>query len=352
MLKLLNQGLPNHGAKRKLCLLACLAVGLSAMFLTAVMAAAQAQPPASLSGTVVDRDGAFIAAARISLTAASTTVKREILSDASGHFIFEDVPPGPFQITVSAAGFGTQETSGLVQAGEACVVPQIALVVAIAVSDVTVMPADVVAEQQIKVEETQRVLGVVPNFFVSYLPNAVPLNTRQKFELAWKTTVDPVSFGITAAIAGIEQADNAFGAYGQGAQGYAKRYGAAYGDFLSGVYIGGAILPALLKQDPRYFVKGTGTRKSRVLYALANSVIRKGDNGHWQPDYSGIGGSLASAGISNLYYPAADRNGARLTFVNTLIGVGGGALANVIQEFLVRKITPHAPNQDRPKREN
>jgi len=346
MLKVFDQSLRRCGADRRLNLLACRAVGLSALFLAAFTAAAQTQPPASLSGTVVDRDGAVIADARISLAAANTTAQREVLSDASGQFIFEDVPPGPFHITVTADGFGVQEKSGVVQAGEACVVPQIALVVATAVSDVTVMPAEQVAEQQIKVEETQRVFGVVPNFFVSYLPNAIPLNTRQKFELAWKTTVDPVSFGITGAIAGAEQAANTYGAYGQGAKGYARRYGAAYGDFLSGVYIGGAILPSLLKQDPRYFVKGTGTRKSRVLYALANSVIRKGDNGHWQPDYSGIGGSLASAGISNLYYPAADRNGARLTFVNTLIGIGGGALGNIVQEFLVRKITPHVPDQD------
>jgi hypothetical protein len=77
--------------------------------------------------------------------------------------------------------------------------------------------------------------------------------------------------------------------------------------------IGSAILPALLKQDPRYFYKGTGTTRSRILYAIANSVMCKGDNGHWQVNYSGILGGAAAGGISNLYYPASDRNGISLT---------------------------------------
>ena len=202
------------------------------------------------------------------------------------------------------------------------------------------------AEDEIRVEEKQRLLGVFPNFYVSYVPNAVPLTAKQKFELAWKTIIDPVSFGIIAGVAGIEQADNAFSGYGQGAQGYAKRYGAAYADFVSGTFIGSAILPSLLKQDPRYFYKGTGSRKSRFLYAVANSVICKGDNGRWQPNYSFIVGDLAAGGISNLYYPAQNRNGAALTFENAAIAVGAGAMGNVIQEFFLRKLTSHVPSQN------
>jgi len=181
---------------------------------------------------------------------------------------------------------------------------------------------------------------VIPNFYVSYVPDAVPLNTKQKFELAWKTTIDPVSFVLVGAIAGIQQANNSFSGYGQGAQGYGKRYGASFADFTIGTFIGGAVLPSLLKQDPRYFYKGTGTRRSRALYALANAVICKGDNKKWQPNYSSMLGSLAAGGISNLYYPAKDRNGARLTFENALIGIGASAGANLIEEFLVPKFTP------------
>ena len=98
----------------------------------------------------------------------------------------------------------------------------------------------------------------------------------------------------------------------------AKRYGAGYADIVTGTFIGSAILPSLLKQDPRYFYKGTGSTRSRILYAIANSVICKGDNGRWQANYSSILGSLAAGGISNLYYPAQDRNGAGLTFENAL----------------------------------
>jgi hypothetical protein len=212
------------------------------------------------------------------------------------------------------------------------------------------LPREQVAEDEIKVEEKQRLLGVFPNFYVSYIPNAVPLTKKQKFELAWKVTVDPVSFAVTGVVAGIEQADDAYNGYGQGVQGYAKRYGAAYADLVSGTFIGGAILPSLLHQDPRYFYKGTGSPESRFWYAVANSVICKGDNGHWQPNYSFIIGGLAAGGISNLYYPAQNRNGAALTFENALIGIGGGALSNIVQEFFLKRLTPHtpAPNSTKP----
>jgi hypothetical protein len=129
-------------------------------------------------------------------------------------------------------------------------------------------------------------------------------------------------------------------------QGYAKRFGAAYADMATGTLIGGAILPSLLKQDPRYFYKGTGSTKSRILYAVANSVICKGDNGKWQANYSGILGGLAAGGISNLYYPAQDRNGVGLTFENALIGIGATAAANVLQEFVIKKLTPSAAKVD------
>ncbi len=237
--------------------------------------------------------------------------------------------------------------SGVVHAGDDYVLPEIALAVARADVDVEVtLPSELIAEEQVKVEEQQKLLGVIPNYYVSYVPHAAPLTPRLKFQLAWKTTTNPVNLLITGGTAGIEQADNAFSGYGQGAKGYARRFGAAYGDFVSGTYIGGAILPSLFKQDPRYFWKGSGSKTSRFFYAVANAVICKGDNGHWQANYSGIIGGLAAGGISNLYYPAENRNGAALTFENAAIGTGFGAFGNVIQEFFLRKFTPHVPPQD------
>ena len=231
--------------------------------------------------------------------------------------------------------------------GESYTVQQIDLALAPTVTEVRVVPTRVeVAEDQIKAQEKQRVLGVVPNFYVSYEHHALPLAPKQKFELAWKTTIDPVSFGLTGAIAGIQQAQNQFSEYGQGAQGFGKRYGASYANFVASTYIGGAILPSLLKQDPRYFYKGSGSKRSRFLYAIANSVICKGDNGHWQANYSGIVGSLAAGAVSNLYYPAENRDGAELTFENALIGIGESAAVNVLQEFVIRKLTRNVPNQE------
>jgi hypothetical protein len=315
---------------------------------TAPQAAPGPAHPGSISGTVVDPDGAVIADVRVDMAQPGVTsadvTNKETRSDGGGHFVFADVAAGPFHLSFTASGFAPLEKSGALPPGEDYVVPDIALAVARNTVDVEVtLPQDQVAQDEIKIEEKQRLLGVFPNFYVSYIANAAPLTTKLKFQLAWKTVVDPVSLAVTGAVAGIEQADNAFSGYGQGAQGYAKRYGAAYADLVSGTFIGSAILPSLLKQDPRYFYKGTGSLKSRFLYAVANSVICKGDNHHWQPNYSFIIGDIAAGGISNLYYPAQNRNGAALTFENTAIAIGAGAIGNVVQEFFLRKLTPHAP---------
>ena len=280
------------------------------------------------------------------LTREDQSASQEVLSGDDGQFSFANIAPGPFQLTITSAGFATQTYSGVLRSGEINIVPQIALVIATEITEVRVELSPIeLAQEQIKDQEKQRVLGFIPNFYVSYIPNAAPLTPKQKFQLAWKATIDPVTFGITGVIAGVQQATDQFSGYGQGAEGYAKRYGAAYGDEVTGTFIGGALLPSLLKQDPRYFYKGSGSTRSRILYALANSVICKGDNGHWQANYSGILGSLAAGGISDLYYPANDRNGAGLVFENTLIGIGASAADNLLQEFLLRKLTPHVPNQ-------
>jgi hypothetical protein len=210
-----------------------------------------------------------------------------------------------------------------------------------------VVPTVEVAAEEIKEQEKQRVLGVIPNFYVSYVQDAAPLTSKQKFGLAWKTTIDPVNFAVVGVIAGVQQWQDNFKDYGQGAQGYGKRYGASYGDFVTSTFFGGAVLPSLLKQDPRYFYKGTGTVRARVWYAVSMAVMCKGDNGRWQFNYSAIGGSLISGGISNAYYPDKDR-GADLVFENTLIGIGENAATNLLQEFVIRKLTPAAKNNNQP----
>ena len=303
------------------------------------------QLPGSISGTIVDQSGAVVAGARVRLTGEDQFLGPEVVTGDDGRFSFANVTPGPFRLAISSAGFTPQKFSGVLHSGESETLPQIAMNVADALTEVQVGLSRVeVAEEQIKVEEQQRVLGVIPNFYVSYNPNAVALTPKQKFKLAFRTVVDPFTFVVVGGTAGVEQWQNHFSEYGQGAQGYGKRFGAGYADTVSGTFIGGAILPSLLKQDPRYFYKGTGSKASRFLYALANSVICKGDNGRWQPNYSNILGSLAAGGISNLYYPAQDRNGLGLTLESGAIGVGTTAISNLFQEFIIRRLTPSVPN--------
>jgi hypothetical protein len=302
--------------------------------------------PGNINGTIVDPSGAAVAGAHVILTRDDKFPKQEVLSGDDGQFAFAGIAPGPFQLTVTSELFTTQKVSAILNSGENLILPQIVFGLATEATQVQVnVPLVEVAAEELKVEEKQRIFGVIPNFYVSYVPNAAPLASKQKFQLAWRTTMDPVNFAITGAIAGVQQATNTFSGYGQGAQGYGKRYGASYADLVTGTFIGSAILPSILKQDPRYFYKGTGSSRSRVLYAIANSVICKGDNGHWQPNYSGILGSLASGGISNLYYPAQNRDGATLTVENTLIGIGETAATNLLQEFVIRKLTPNLSRQ-------
>jgi hypothetical protein len=311
---------------------------------TEIAQAPAARIAGSVSGTIVDRTGTAVTGARVQLVRDEPAANQEAVTSDDGQFSFANVEPGPFRITIGATGFASQDFSGVLRSGEAFRVPQITLVLATAITEVRVVPNTVeIAEEQIKEEEKQRVLGVLPNFYVTYIPNAAPLTPKQKFRLAWKSMVDPVTFGVTGAIAGIQQAQNDFSGYGQGADGYAKRYGAAYADGAISTFIGGAILPSLFKQDPRYFYKGTGSKRSRVLYALANSVICKGDNGHWQTNYSGLIGAVAAGGISNLYYPSTDRSAATVTFENALIGIGATAATNLLQEFVIKKLTPNVP---------
>jgi hypothetical protein len=301
----------------------------------------------TINGTVVDQSGAVVAAAKVTLTHEDQSPGQDALSASDGQFSFARVAPGAFHLTVTANGFAPQAMSGTLQPGEILTVPQVALTVAANVAEVDVSLTQVeVAREQIALQEKQRVLGMIPNFYVSYIPDAAPLTSKQKFGLAWKSTIDPVNFVITGMIAGVQQAQNDFSGYGQGAQGYAKRYGASYADGVVGTFIGSAILPSLLKQDPRYFYKGTGSKHWRAFYAMANSVICKGDNGRWQPNYSNILGNFAAGGISNIYYPTSDHEGAELTFENGLIGIGATAAANLFQEFVVRKFTPNLPKRE------
>ena len=302
------------------------------------------QSGAGIAGTVSAPDGHVIVGAQVTLVSKPSKSQQTALTDGEGSFHFTGLPAGVFQITVIANGFAPWVGHDIsLSANQRYQAPEISLEIASASTTVhAVFTGYDLAEQQVHLEEKQRILGVFPNFYTSYVWKAEPLTSGQKFRLAWRAAIDPVTFLTTGAIAGVEQWNNNFSAYGPGLEGYSKRYGANYADGFIGVMMGGAILPSILHQDPRYFYKGTGSIRSRALYALSTVVICRGDNGRWQPNYSNVLGTFAAGGISNAYYPANDR-GFQLTMENSLIGLAAGGGTALLQEFLIRKLSRGVP---------
>jgi len=294
-----------------------------------------------ITGTVSDVNNDVLSGATVVLEGPGLKDPRKVLSDDNGFFEFVQLDPGTYHITIAAEEFADWTSPDLILSpGQYLILPASKLLIAKAVTAVNVSDSSVeVATEQVKVEETQRVFGIIPNFYVVYEPNPAPLTTKLKFQLALKTSSDAATILGVGVLAGINQAGDTPD-YGQGAKGYAQRYGAAAADGLSDIMIGGAILPSLLHQDPRYYFQGTGSSKSRTLHALSSPFVCKGDNGRWQPNYSSIGGDLGSAALSNTYYPASNR-GAGLIFQNFLITTGERMLSSMLQEFVLHKLTPN-----------
>ena len=314
---------------------------LAAVSSASVSGASQGEdsPPGrgTVVGSVFDAAGAMVGGAHIQLT--SGAAQQNAVSDEDGHFLLERVPPGPFQVLITLPGFSPFTQGGSLLPGQSLqLAPAVLTLATIDVQVDAIMPEQVALEQ-LHAEEHQRLVGVLPNFFVSYNWTAPPLTNRQKFTLTNHNVLDPGNLALVGTIAGVQQAANAFPGYGQGAAGYGRRYGADLGNLVVGSYMGGAILPSLFRQDPRYFYKGTGSTRSRALYAISRAVVTRGDNGRNQPNFSGVLGDLSSGAISNLYYPASDRQGATLTIENGLLGVAGDAMNNLVQEFVFNRIT-------------
>jgi hypothetical protein len=192
-------------------------------------------------------------------------------------------------------------------------------------------------------EKSERMLGVLPQFGVTNQKNPSPLTPKQKFQLFYRSALDPVEFGVVGLEAGISQAENSFSAYGQGASGYGKRYAAGFTDQVSGNFFGNFIYPVLLKQDPRYFRKGEGPIKRRVVYALAQEFVGHKDGGARTFNWPSTLGLLTAGGISNAYYPERDR-GFGLTMSRAGISLLYGSLGQLGSEFwpdIARKLRRH-----------
>jgi Carboxypeptidase regulatory-like domain len=308
---------------------------------------AVAAPPAdpksngALYGTAVDSNGGVISGATVTL---SGPVSRTITSDSGGNFSFTHLPSGTFSLKVTGSGMSPAQVPDIVlRPGGVRFLPPVVLQVAAASTSVQVFAnPEELAEQQLQLQLHQRVLGFLPNYFSSYDWNAVHLWPKQKFELGYRSEIDPVTVAIIAGEAGLDQISNRYPGYGEGVEGYAKRYGADYATDFVGTMIGDVALPTLFHQDPRYFYKGTGSFGSRALYAVSRTFICRGDSGHPQFDYSRILGDIAAGGISNTYYPAGSR-GVGLVFINAGVDLAANASTNLIREFILPGLTSHVP---------
>jgi hypothetical protein len=308
------------------------------------------QATGTIFGTVKDSDGALVAGASVTLTSDAMKGERTTVSDNSGRFQFAGVVAGAFQLTITSKGLASGMISGTLQPGGVYNAPPISLRVATANTEVTVSPQTehAIAQQQVKTEEKQRVLGIVPNYFVTYDKNPVPLVAKQKFSLGLHAALDPTHLLFSALTAGVEQETNTFPGFGTGPEGYGKRYEALLATTTTSELLRGSVYPSLFHQDPRYFYKGTGSKWSRVKYSLGTTVICKGDNGRWETNYSGLLAGLTAGAISNLYYAPSDRHGAALTFESGALSIAGVGFGHLMQEFVFRRFTSHAPPVTQP----
>jgi hypothetical protein len=266
----------------------------------------------------------------------------------NGFFDFAGLKPGvPYRLTISAPGFENWiSPPTTVAAGQFFDMTGIQLKLEGGVTSVTVSAStDQIAVQQVLVEEQQRVLGIVPNFYVLYdSKNAVPLTAKLKYKLALRVSVDPIRIAAATFLGSVNQAADTPD-YGQGWKAYGQRVGASYVDGFTDIMFGGAVLPALLHQDPRYYYQGTGTIKSRMIHAMSYPFIFNGDNGRLQPNYSTIGGDAISAAISDTYYPQKDR-GAGLVLQLVLVNTAEREASSLVQEFLLSKFTSHGKEKN------
>jgi Carboxypeptidase regulatory-like domain len=304
---------------------------------------AAAVPAAAVSGTIVDTNDDVIEGARVQLSkAGSPGILREMNSGSMGEFAFGDLEPGTYLITVSRNGMMTFASKPIVlRSGTPVTLPKVVLSIAAATTTVRVMDPAAASIEQVEVAEQQRVLKIFPNFYSSYDWDAAPMLPKQKYRLAARTLIDPVTFLTTGAIAGAEQYENIFPSFGGGLDGYAKRYGAAYATHASGELLIRAVFPSIFHTDPRYFIKGTGSSRARAEHAIASTFVTRGDDAKRRVNFPEILGAFSAAALSNAYFPANER-GANLVLVNGFGDLGGDILDNLLREFVLNRLTTRA----------
>jgi hypothetical protein len=189
------------------------------------------------------------------------------------------------------------------------------------------------AQHEVDVEKKQRIGGIIPDFNVSMNGQGVALTPKQKFDLSYHTIIDPYTIGLAFIVGGgLGELEDSHTGYGHGPSGFFKRVGASYADNVDGNFIGNALLPVILHQDPRYFRKGTGSIKSRIIYSALTTFICRSDAGKNQFNISNVMGNFISGAISNAYYPASER-GVGLTLTNAFVVTAEGMVGAQLLEF-------------------
>src|SRR5579871_111237 len=242
---------------------------LVAVMLLFTAQSAMPQSTGSIQGRVTDSSGAAILGAVVTLEAADGNT-RTTVTDLEGAFQISSLPLGNYNMKISASGLADWTASNVPASATPESQPVTAVLeVAPNVTTVTVgLSPEELAEEQVKVETQQRVMRILPNYFVAYRKNAAPLSPKQKFHLSFKLLVDPATFAAVGITAGIQQAKNSYHQFGQGSEGYGKRLGAAYGTAAINLMVTSALAESVLHQDPRYFYNGEGTKKQRAWYAI------------------------------------------------------------------------------------
>ncbi len=322
-------------------------ISASAPALNGLAGQEQANPTdgtARITGAVFDPQGKGIPGAQITLTSpGKTRHESKTTTSDDGTFSFADLPPGKFRLLIAAPGFGAYTSSELqVVSGQTLQAPKITLNAATSSSVTVFAAADEIAEAQVEGQEKQRVFGVFQNFYTSYIWDAEPMSSKQKYRLAFRTIVDPTTFVVLAGVAGAEQYNGTYPGYGPGIAGYGKRYGAALADSVSGRLIGSAVLASAFHQDPRYFYQGSGGIESRSWHALSSAVVTRTDSGKLQPNYAHLLGNLAAGALANAYHPDSSR-GLGLTFQTLGVTTGANAIGNLFREFVLRSLEPSVP---------
>lgn len=292
-----------------------------------------------IAGTVLDINGGVVPRATVVVKGAAAVNQMSTLASDSGFFQINDVETGePLRVTVSAPGFAAwMSPEILLRTNQFFLLTNISLRLTTVQTTVSAVPPEQLAAEQVKAEETQKVFGFIPNFYVTYERNPAPLTKKLKFQLAVRSLVDPVTTAGFVLNAGIYQMAG-YPSYHGGMTGYGQRLGASFAGGYTKIIIGDAVLPSLLHQDPRYVYQGTGTTRSRWMHAIASPFFTRGDDGRREFNFSDIGGDLASGAIANAYYPQSER-GAGLVLSSALIGAGGRMANGIIQEFILRRVT-------------